>query len=64
MRTIKKYGVGSCGPRGFYGTIDVHLTLEDRLAAFLKAEVRGCAVLSEKMKNVISLGIFRMGRRR
>ena len=26
--TINKYGVGSCGPRGFYGTIDVHLQLE------------------------------------
>ena len=26
--TIDKYGVGSCGPRGFYGTIDVHLQLE------------------------------------
>ena len=26
--TVKKYGVGSCGPRGFYGTIDVHLDLE------------------------------------
>lgn len=23
--TVEKYGVGSCGPRGFYGTIDVHL---------------------------------------
>jgi serine palmitoyltransferase len=30
--TIEKYGVGSCGPRGFYGTIDVHLELEERLA--------------------------------
>ena len=28
--TIDKYGVGSCGPRGFYGTIDVHLQLEVR----------------------------------
>lgn len=28
--TIHKYGVGSCGPRGFYGTIDVHLQLEVR----------------------------------
>ena len=27
-QTINKYGVGSCGPRGFYGTIDVHLQLE------------------------------------
>lgn len=30
--TIEKYGVGSCGPRGFYGTIDVHLQLEVGLA--------------------------------
>ena len=30
--TIEKYGVGSCGPRGFYGTIDVHLQLEVCLA--------------------------------
>lgn len=21
IETVKKYGVGSCGPRGFYGTI-------------------------------------------
>lgn len=35
---IKKYGVGSCGPRGFYGTVDVHLTLESRLAKFLQME--------------------------
>ena len=35
---IRHYGVGSCGPRGFYGTIDVHLELEDRLAKFMCAE--------------------------
>jgi 7-keto-8-aminopelargonate synthetase-like enzyme len=29
-QTINKYGVGSCGPRGFYGTVDVHLDLEVR----------------------------------
>ena len=33
--TIHKYGVGSCGPRGFYGTIDVHLQLEERLAKYM-----------------------------
>ncbi|MEW5316464.1 MAG: hypothetical protein WDW38_007836 [Sanguina aurantia] len=33
--TIDKYGVGSCGPRGFYGTIDVHLHLEEHLAEFM-----------------------------
>lgn len=32
------YGVGSCGPRGFYGTIDAHLTLEKRIANFMKTE--------------------------
>jgi len=24
-RCIKKYGVGSCGPRGFYGTVGEQL---------------------------------------
>lgn len=32
---MEKYGVGSCGPRGFYGTIDVHLDCEARIAKFL-----------------------------
>lgn len=36
--TIEKYGTGSCGPRGFYGTIDVHLKLEDVMAKFLRRE--------------------------
>lgn len=35
QQTVEKYGVGSCGPRGFYGTIDVHLQLEARLAEFM-----------------------------
>ncbi|ALC42120.1 Spt-I [Drosophila busckii] len=37
-KTLRKYGVGSCGPRGFYGTMDVHLDLEDRLAKFMGLE--------------------------
>ena len=24
VETIRKYGVGSCGPRGFYGTVGKH----------------------------------------
>ncbi|XP_028112719.1 long chain base biosynthesis protein 1-like [Camellia sinensis] len=32
---LEKYGVGSCGPRGFYGTVDVHLDCEARIAKFL-----------------------------
>lgn len=37
-KSIGKYGVGSCGPRGFYGTVDVHLELENRLAKFTGRE--------------------------
>lgn len=37
-QALAKYGVGSCGPRAFYGTMDVHLKLEDQLAQFLQVE--------------------------
>jgi len=35
---LRKYGCGTCGPRGFYGTLDVHLELEAALATFLGTE--------------------------
>lgn len=35
VASIEKYGVGSCGPRGFYGTLDVHLQLEEKIAEFM-----------------------------
>jgi len=38
VNTVMKYGVGSCGPRGFYGTSEVHLELEKCLANFMGAE--------------------------
>ncbi|GFO41467.1 serine palmitoyltransferase-1 [Plakobranchus ocellatus] len=38
LKALKVYGVGSCGPRGFYGTMDVHLHLEDDLAKFMNCE--------------------------
>ncbi|KAJ1520215.1 hypothetical protein ONE63_004425 [Megalurothrips usitatus] len=38
VQSIRKYGVGSCGPRGFYGTVDVHLELEEKLAKFMEME--------------------------
>ncbi|XP_058055288.1 serine palmitoyltransferase 1 [Anopheles bellator] len=38
VKSLRKYGVGSCGPRGFYGTVDVHLELEERLARFMEVE--------------------------
>ena len=38
IAAVRKYGVGSCGPRGFYGTVDVHLELEDSLATYTDTE--------------------------
>jgi serine palmitoyltransferase len=35
---IVKYGVGSCGPRGFYGSIDVHINCEEEIAKFMGVE--------------------------
>ncbi|QRV98911.1 aminotransferase class I and II protein [Ceratobasidium sp. AG-Ba] len=38
VETLRKYGLGSCGPPGFYGTIDVHMQLERDIAFFLGTE--------------------------
>lgn len=38
QKALNQYGVGSCGPRGFYGTMDVHLKLEERLSKYTKTE--------------------------
>ncbi|KAK9766891.1 serine palmitoyltransferase component [Basidiobolus ranarum] len=38
VRTLRKYGVGTCGPPGFYGTLDVHKLLEKDIANFLGTE--------------------------
>ena len=35
---LRRYGCGSCGPRGFYGSIDVHEDLEVRVAKFMGCE--------------------------
>ncbi|KAF9113561.1 serine palmitoyltransferase component [Mortierella sp. AM989] len=35
---LHKYGVGSCGPPGFYGTLDVHIDLEKDIARYLGTE--------------------------
>jgi serine palmitoyltransferase len=36
--TLDRYGVGTCGPRGFYGTLDIHQHLEKELAKYLECE--------------------------
>ncbi|KZV91357.1 PLP-dependent transferase [Exidia glandulosa HHB12029] len=38
VETLRKYGLGSCGPPGFYGTIDVHVDLERDISSFLGTE--------------------------
>lgn len=39
---LDHYGVGSCGPRGFYGTIDQHLILEHDVAEFMGTQEAIC----------------------
>ncbi|KAJ1913506.1 serine palmitoyltransferase component [Mycoemilia scoparia] len=34
ISVLRQYGVGSCGPPGFYGTLDVHQDLEKHIAEF------------------------------
>jgi len=38
VAALQTYGCGSCGPRGFYGTMDVHLELEKKIAEFMQTE--------------------------
>lgn len=38
LDTMKAYGCGACGPRGFYGTTDVHLRTEEMLSEFCDTE--------------------------
>jgi hypothetical protein len=68
--TVEKYGVGSCGPRGFYGTFDIHLDLEKALAQFMGQEegiiyrcvdtgstIRGCQGISSQQWELGSSGV-------
>ncbi|KIY48348.1 serine palmitoyltransferase [Fistulina hepatica ATCC 64428] len=38
IETLRKYGLGSCGPANFYGTMDVHMNLENDISEFLGTE--------------------------
>ncbi|WWC98666.1 hypothetical protein V866_005559 [Kwoniella sp. B9012] len=38
IETLGQYGVGTCGPSGFYGTIDVHVKAEADIASFIGTE--------------------------
>ncbi|KAI0672390.1 serine palmitoyltransferase [Trametes maxima] len=48
---LQKYGLGSCGPPGFYGTQDVHIQLEQDIGDFLGTEA---AILYSQAFSTIS----------
>lgn len=45
-KALEKYSVGSCGPRGFYGTVDTHLHLEEDIANFFQVPEVNSSALS------------------
>eukprot|EP00010_Vexillifera_abyssalis_P004016 CAMPEP_0201552488 /NCGR_PEP_ID=MMETSP0173_2-20130828/16749_1 /ASSEMBLY_ACC=CAM_ASM_000268 /TAXON_ID=218659 /ORGANISM="Vexillifera sp., Strain DIVA3 564/2" /LENGTH=428 /DNA_ID=CAMNT_0047962985 /DNA_START=364 /DNA_END=1650 /DNA_ORIENTATION=- len=53
VKALDKYGCGSCGPRGFYGTLDIHLEFEKKLADFLGTE--GSCVYSSQYTTATSV---------
>ena len=52
-KSLQTNGCGSCGPRGFFGTVDVHLQLEKQIADFLGTEQ--CILYSHVMATVSSV---------
>lgn len=53
VMALRKYGVGSCSPPGFYGTIDVHMALEADIARFLGADK--CIIYSQGFSTISSV---------
>lgn len=53
VRTIRQYGVGSCGPAGFYGHQDAHGNAENDIAQFLGTEA--CILYSQGLATASSV---------
>ncbi|KAJ5268285.1 hypothetical protein N7524_005744 [Penicillium chrysogenum] len=53
IQTLRAYGVGPCGPRGFYGTQDVHMKTEDDVAAFIGTAA--CIMYSQAFSTISSV---------
>lgn len=53
IQALRTYGVGSCSPPGFYGTIDVHVQLEEDIARFLGVE--NCIIYSQGFSTISSV---------
>ncbi|KAI5281864.1 serine palmitoyltransferase component, partial [Ascosphaera aggregata] len=53
IHTLRNYGVGPCGPPGFYGTQDVHMRTEADVAAFLG--VPACIIYAQAFSTASSV---------
>ncbi|ORY35875.1 serine C-palmitoyltransferase [Naematelia encephala] len=53
ITTLRSYGVGTCGPAGFYGYLDVHMRFEAEVAAFLGVEA--CIMYSQGFAAISSV---------
>ncbi|KAI9878449.1 MAG: serine palmitoyltransferase component [Pleopsidium flavum] len=53
IQTLRTYGVGPCGPPGFYGTQDVHMKTEADIAAHLGSPA--CIVYAQAFSTISSV---------
>lgn len=53
ITTLRDYGVGACGPPGFYGTQDCHMEMENEIANFLGTEA--CIVYAQAFGTIGSV---------
>lgn len=53
IQTLRTYGVGPCGPPGFYGTQDVHQKTEADVAAHLG--VPACIIYAQSFSTISSV---------
>jgi 7-keto-8-aminopelargonate synthetase-like enzyme len=53
VSVLRTYGVGPCGPPGFYGTLDVHMTTEANISAHLG--LPACIVYAQAFSTISSV---------
>ena len=53
IATLRAYGVGPCGPPGFYGTQDLHIKTEADVANFLR--VPACIIYAQAFHTISSV---------
>ncbi|KAF3930863.1 hypothetical protein ABW19_dt0204049 [Dactylella cylindrospora] len=50
INTLRTYGVGPCGPPGFYGTQDIHIDCENDIAEFLGTQA--CIIYAQAFTTI------------